>query len=519
MEMLKMQKNQQRDQWASKIGLVLAMAGNAVGLGNFLRFPMQTAQNGGGAFMIPYFIAFVFLGLPLMFVEWGMGRFGGGRGHATMPGIMALIKNNKFFRILGAIGVWLPLIVVSYYTFIESWTLGYAVLSMLGKFAPGIEPEYVRTFFTNYQNISLSNPYPYILFLITMGLNGFILYRGISQGIEKAAKILMPLLFFFAIALVVRVFTLGTPDPQNPDWNVVNGLGFIWNPDFSQMSQFRIWVAAAGQIFFTLSLGMGCIACYASYVKKDDDVVASGISTALTNEVCEVILGASIAIPLAVAFFGMQGAREVALTSGFGLGFVTMPLLFAKIPMGSLFGSLWFLLLFFAGITSSIAMGQVVVAFFEEIVGMPRKKAVLFTLGVVFLLAHLAIFVKGGLDEMDTIASTLALTFFALVEIFIWVHVFGIEQSWNELMQGAKLKLWIGFKFLSAYVAPVFIATILIGWLVQDGKKWFLATDNAAGALNIWIVRGVLILVFVLIGWLSTRNMHKTDLNHREEAA
>jgi neurotransmitter:Na+ symporter, NSS family len=515
-----MQKKQERDQWASKVGLVLAMAGNAVGLGNFLRFPMQAAQNGGGAFMIPYFIAFIFLGLPLMFVEWGMGRYGGSKGHATMSGILSLIRNNKFFRVLGAFGVWIPLLIVAYYTFIISWTLGYAFLSLFNTFAPGVEPGFVENFFTSYQSVSLSNPIPYILFIATMGINGFILYKGVSQGIEKAAKILMPLLFVFAIALVIRVFTLGAPNPAQPDWNVINGLGFIWNPDFSQLGNFKIWVAAAGQIFFTLSLGMGSIACYASYVKKNDDVVASGITTALTNEFCEVILGASIAIPLAVAFFGMQGAQQIAQTSGFGLGFVTMPLMFARIPFGSFFGFLWFMLLFFAGITSSIAMGQVVVAFFEEIVGLTKKKAVYITLGVVFLLAHLAIFTRGGLDEMDTIAGTLALTFFALVEIIIWVHVFGRERSWGELMQGAKLKLWTGFKYLSAYVAPVYIIVIIVGWLVQEGKNWFFVLNAPADQLlERWIVRGVLILIFAVLGWLATHNMHKTEIHHGEEAA
>jgi neurotransmitter:Na+ symporter, NSS family len=514
-----MHNKQERDQWASKIGLVLAMAGNAVGLGNFLRFPMQAAQNGGGAFMIPYFIAFIFLGLPLMFVEWGMGRYGGSKGHATMAGIMALIKNNKLFRVLGAFGVWIPLLIMSYYTFIISWTLGYAFLSLFNQFAPGVEPGFVEGFFTRYQNIGMNNPAPYLLFIATMGINGYILSKGISQGIEKAAKILMPLLFVFAIALVIRVFTIGTPNPAQPDWNVVNGLGFIWNPDFSQLSSFKIWVAAAGQIFFTLSLGMGAIVCYASYVKKDDDIVASGISTALTNEFCEVVLGASIAIPLAVAFFGMQGAQQIAQSSGFGLGFVTMPLMFARIPFGSIFGFMWFMLLFFAGITSSIAMGQVAVAFFQEIVGLTRKKAVLITIGATFLLAHLAIFTRGGLEEMDTLAGTLALTFFALVEIVIWVHVFGRDKSWNELTQGAKIKLWTGFKYLSAYVAPVYITVIFIGWLAQEGVNWFLVTNAPDQRFERWIVRGALILIFVILAWLSTHSVNKKQTHNSREVA
>lgn len=633
------QNNQQRDQWVSKLGLVLAMAGNAVGLGNFIRFPMQAAQNGGGAFMIPYFIALIFLGLPLMFIEWGMGRYGGSKGHATMPGILALVRNNKVFRWLGAIGVWIPLVIASYYTFIESWAMGYSIYSLMGTFGSSTKPGMVESFFSQY--VGIANFWPLAFFLITIVINGFILYQGISHGIEKAAKILMPLLFIFAIVLVVRVVTLGAPLEKHPDWNVNKGFGFVWNPKFSNSARmewddikdpetflailksprqpldkyifsnlsprtrslltahtpgevpdqqlkeavlsdinnlisrksiyspelfkgvnipkkikekigkqltgeelirfnrsllkaaypdiiaafqklniFGIWLAAAGQIFFTLSLGMGAIACYASYVKKDDDVVASGLATALTNETTEVVLGGSIAIPLAVAFFGLGAAREIASSAGLGFAFTTMPLMFGKIPLGALFGAVWFLLLFFAGITSSIAMGQIVVAFLEEIVGFSRHKSVIITMATIFILSQLAIFGfnYGAMDEMDTMAGTMGLPLFALVEVIVWVHIFGIDKSWKELMQGSKINLWQGIKWITAYVTPVFLIIIIGGWIYSDGWNW-LTMQNVAEKNHffLWITRGVLLAVFLAIGWLATHNMHRTENREEEE--
>ncbi len=503
------EKKPGRDQWASKLGLVLAMAGNAVGLGNFLRFPKEAAAAGGAPFMIPYLTAFLFLGLPLMLVEWGMGRYGGSKGHATMPGILTAIRRNKLYRWLGVFGIWIPLFIASFYTFIESWTLGYAFFSLGGQFAGGA-PEQVEAFFTTY---SAGSSVAYTFFLVTILINGIILYRGVSKGIEKTAKILMPLLFVFAIILVLRVVFLGTPDPSNPEANIANGFGFLWNPDFSQIGNFGIWVAAAGQVFFTLSLGMGAIACYASYVDKDDDVVASGITTALTNETTEVVLGGSIAIPLAVAFFGMTAVKKIAETSGFGLGFITMPLLFDKLPMGHLFGAMWFLLLFFAGITSSIAMGQIVVAFFQEIVGFSHKKSVLITMGTIFVMSHLAIFLKGGLDEMDYWAGTVGISIMALVTILVWVHVFGIHKSWRELMRGSKIRLWEGIKYITAFISPVYLMVILFGWLVQQGPKIFtMEAIPADQHTHRWIVRGVMLVTFLVIGWFATKDFDKEKI-------
>jgi NSS family neurotransmitter:Na+ symporter len=211
--------------------------------------------------------------------------------------------------------------------------------------------------FSGITNPAVVIPYlAIVFFFITLGINLWILSRGVSQGIEKLAKIAMPILFVFAFILVIRVLTLKAPNPAIPENSVRNGFAYLWNPDFSQITKAKPWLAAAGQIFFTLSIGTGSILTYASYVKKREDIALTGLSTSITNEFAEVILGGSIAIPIAVAFFGLAETQEIAKGGAYNLGFAAMPIIFQKLPFGHILGDMWFLLLFFAGITSSVAL-------------------------------------------------------------------------------------------------------------------------------------------------------------------
>src|SRR3989338_10060709 len=360
----------EREIWATRIGLILAMAGNAIGLGNFLRFPVQCAGNGGGAFLVPYFIALILLGIPLMWVEWAMGRFGGGHGHGTTPGMFHKLWHHPLAKYLGTIGIFISFGVAVYYVYIESWTLGYTFFSATGKYFGLQTREAMGAFLGSYQGKIHTEHFiglwaAYLFYLVALALNIYILSKGIVKGIELLDKIAMPLLFIMAILLVIRVFSLGTPDPAQPENSIINGLGFMWNPDLASLKNAKVWLAAAGQIFFTLSVGFGAIQTYASYLRKNDDVALNGLTTAVTNEFAEVILGGSIAIPVAVAFFGVAGTAAIAQGGAFDLGFQSMPLIFQKIPLGQLFGTLWFALLFIAGMTSSVAIIQPLMAFLQ----------------------------------------------------------------------------------------------------------------------------------------------------------
>ena len=224
-----------RAQWASRIGLILAMAGNAIGLGNFLRFPVKAAANGGGAFMIPYFCALLFLGMPLMWVEWSMGRHGGVHGHGTTPGMFALMWKHPAAKYLGALGISLPFTIVIYYNFIESWTLGFAWFSGTGKYFGLTTREAMGQFLRGFQGVEHNQFFaswlPIIIFFaLTLSINYYFLRKGISKGIEVLAKIGMPVLFVFGIILAVRVLTLGTP-PAGVS-SVGAGMGLHVEPRF-----------------------------------------------------------------------------------------------------------------------------------------------------------------------------------------------------------------------------------------------------------------------------------------------
>jgi len=469
-------KNPSREVWSSRLGIIMAVAGSAIGLGNFLRFPAKVAMNGGGAFMIPYFVSLLLLGIPLVWIEWTLGRYGGGFGHGTAPGIFHNIwQKNRFIKYFGIIGIFGPIIIFSYYLFIESWTLAYSCFSILGKYSSIADQAGMKDFLSGYQGLVQNQHFrsilpAYIFFLIAFGLNMTVIYHGIRGGIEKFCKVAMPLLFLFSIILFVRVLTLGTPDTLKPDWNINNGLGFVWNPDFSALLSAKVWLEAAGQIFFTLSVGIGVILTYASYLSKADDVVLSGTTAVSTNTIAEVILGGTIILPAAFVFFGPTDTQAVASSGIFNLGFVTMPLVVNHLPLPEIMGFVWFFLLFLAGITSSVSLAQPAVAFLEDEFNISRKKAVGIFGIVAFALCQPAIFFlkNGVVDELDFWGGTFFLVLFATVEVILFSWIFGMNKAWDEIHQGADMQIPRIYRFIIKYITPLFLFTILGVWFWQE---------------------------------------------------
>ncbi len=465
-----------RDTWGSRLGIIMAVAGSAVGLGNFLRFPAKVASNGGGAFMIPYFISLFFLGIPLMWIEWTLGRYGGGFEHGTAPGIFHSVwQKNRFIKYFGVIGIFGPLVIFIYYTYIESWTLAYSLFSLMGKYSAITTQASMRGFLSGFQGLEKNQYFngigtAYLFFLITFAANIWVIYYGIKGGIEKLCKWAMPLLFIFGFILMFRVITLGTPDLTKPDWNISNGFGFLWNPDFSALKSAKVWLEAAGQIFFTLSVGIGVILTYASYLSKGDDVVLSGLSASSTNELAEVILGGSIIIPAAFVFFGPIDTQSIARSGVFNLGFVTMPLVLNQLPLTQILGFFWFFLLFLAGITSSISLAQPAVAFLEDEFDINRKKAVGIFGVVAFILCQPAIFFlsKGVVDELDFWGGTFFLVLFATIETILFAWVFGMDNAWDEIHKGADMRVPRIYKFIIKYITPLFLFFILGIWFWQE---------------------------------------------------
>jgi SNF family Na+-dependent transporter len=512
------QVQQSNEAWGSRIGLILAMAGNAVGLGNFLRFPGQAAANGGGSFMIPYFIAFILLGIPLMWIEWGIGRNGGRFRKGHIPGMFAVLWKHPAAKYLGVIGLVIPLVVLSYYVILMSWTLAFTWFSLTGDYWGNTTQEAMSGYLTSYQIIGDGSTHatwvPFAFYAVSLFLTIFVLSRGISGGIEKLAKFGMPILFFFAVVLAVRVLFLGGGENGV---SPVQGYEFIYKPDLSRLGDATVWLAAAGQIFFTLSVGMGTLQTYASYLSTKDDIALSGVATAATNETVEVVLGGSIAIPAAVAFFGVAGAMQVAQSGSFNLGFVSMPIVFQNMAFGQVFGAMWFGLLFFAGITSSVAMATPIVAFFREEFGYRRETVSWIVGGVAFAFGLLTIvwLRYGMLDEWDYWAGEFGLAVMAFIEVILFMWVFKPENAWRSIHQGADVRIPGIFKFIMTFVTPLYLGVILVWWgitkaipiLTLEGGKSAAGVIPEGGAIYVHIARLLIVaiivffLVMIRIAW------------------
>ncbi|HCR36938.1 MAG TPA: sodium:calcium symporter, partial [Opitutae bacterium] len=233
----KQTKKALKESWSSRIGVILAVAGSAIGIGNFLRFPGQIAEFGGGAFMIAYFIAFLVLGLPLCWAEWTVGRYAGRLGFHSIPGIVTAITKRPFGKYNGALCLVIPTIVFMYFVCVQSWCLGYALNFLFGKihFTDAHDAAVFFANFTGLENIggsfqiSWDKALPFLIVAFTA--NFILIYRGVAKGIEWFCKFAMPILLILALIVLGRVLTLGTPNPESaPDANISNGLGFMWNP-------------------------------------------------------------------------------------------------------------------------------------------------------------------------------------------------------------------------------------------------------------------------------------------------
>ncbi|HEX6985990.1 MAG TPA: sodium-dependent transporter [Planctomycetaceae bacterium] len=512
--------------WQSRLGVIMAVAGSAVGLGNFLRFPGQAAQNGAGAFMVPYFISLLLLGIPLAWAEWTMGRYGGTRGFNSAPGIFAVLFGRPQARYIGTLGLLIPLVIYMYYVFIEAWCLGYAWNYLDGDLM-GLSggPAAYGKFFDEYVGTGadgfLMTPEAtsaelLSLLVLTFGLNFVLIYRGVSRGIETFCKYAMPLMAFCAICVLIRVLTLPPQDGRS----VLDGLGFMWNPDFEELKDPQTWIAAAGQIFFSLSVGFGVIINYASYLSRRDDVALSGATACTTNEFFEVCLGGMITLPAAFLFLG-----ATAGTFGtFGLGFNALPNVFAQMPFGRVFGFLWFFMLFLAAITSSISMLQPVIAFLEEGFGLKRHASAAL-LGLITAMGTFFVvyYSKGliALDTMDFWVGTVAIFVFGMVQALVYGWVFGIRRGETSMHEGAHVRVPRLVQYVLKYVAPLYLGTIFLTFCWQNVPgyvKTIAETPQARATIFFILLVFAFLLLLVHVAGRRWAREGRYDVASRDES-
>lgn len=507
-----------QESWNSRIGVIMAVAAGSVGLGNFLRFPGQVAQFGGGAFMIAYFISFLIIGLPIGWVEWTIGRQGGKKGFFACPGILNALWKHPLAKYIGVIGTVVPLGIFAYYLYVQGWCLGYAINFLMGKMNFADAPA-SSNFWANFVGIHNNGSlldwgmHSFGLFvLIAFAVNILIITIGVSKGIEYFTKKAIPTLIILAFIVLIRVLTLGTPDSTKPDNTVLNGLGFMWNPNKTYLTEYQadakkwvniqlitteqehseslslvnenpnqyqikketilhqlqkpaLWLAAGGQIFFSLCIGAGVILVYASYMKENDDVVLSNLTSMSTNEFCEVALGGLITIPAAFAFLGAVGVMGQGT---FGLGFNVLPLVFSEMPLGRYFGFLFFILLYLASVSGTIAMLQVGLSFFRETLFPDRKKAIkaLTVIGALlaFTVCWLTKDIK-GLDTVDFWVTNVLMFIMAGAEVILFAWILNLDSNIAEANRGAAFKLPKVFRFVIKYITPLFLLIVFCFWL------------------------------------------------------
>ncbi|MBP3402844.1 MAG: sodium-dependent transporter, partial [Alphaproteobacteria bacterium] len=333
-----------RASWGSKLGLILASAGSAIGLGNLWRFPFIAAENGGGSFLFIYLLCTFSVGITLVFAESALGI------KAKSDPIGAFSWINPRLKFIGAIGVFTSAIIVPYYSVVGGWIVAYIVKSFSVSAIENFEAHFTQF---------ISSPLPPVLFFYIYLLStAAVVYMGIEKGIEKFCKLMMPLLFLLLIMLMIRVLTLD---------NAWEGVKFFFMPDFSKMTA-KTMLAAMGQVFFSISVGMGIYITYGSYV-KDDISVGKTMWPVVSLDVLVSLLTGLTIFP-AVFAFGLP------MNAGPSLTFITLPKIFAAIPFGQFFGLVFFIILLGAAVTSSISLMEVVTTFLCDQVKMTRKKAV-----------------------------------------------------------------------------------------------------------------------------------------------
>ena len=440
-----------RDSFASSFGVLVALAGSAVGLGNLWRFPYLVGENGGAAFILIYLGFVILAGLPVMLAEFIIGR----RGQASARGAFQKLAPGTHWGIVGVLGVICCVFILSFYSVVGGWCTEYLFKSVRFDFTESNQ-EALKTMFSSF---SSSVWLPILCHTIFLALTAGVVIAGVQNGIEKFSKVMMPLLFLIIIGIAVRSMTLPGSGP---------GLKFLFQPDWSKVTS-QTFLAALGQAFFSLSLGSCMVVTYASYVKKDANIISLSSQTAIADTLFAIIAGCAI-MP-AVFAFGISPGE------GPDLVFVTLPHIFSQMPLGGVIAIFFFVALLLAALTSSISMLEVIVAFCIEEFKMKRKVAVIVVFFFIWILGCLCSLSMGPLsnwkilgktifDFFDFISADFLMLIGGLLIVIFAGWKLGKAAVFDELTNGGThhVPAWMlkTILFLIRYVAPAALLTIAI---------------------------------------------------------
>lgn len=439
----------ERALFATKIGVIAATVGSAVGLGNFWRFPYEAGTHGGGAFLLVYLGCVLLIGIPVMCAEFIIGR----GTHKNISGALKqLLPGTKYYR-FSFIGITASILILSFYSVVAGWTMEYALQALLGNLSASDSAAYSERF----NQFCSSNWRPLMWTLIFLFVNAMIILRGVQKGIERISNILLPLLFLMLVAFAVNSLTLP---------GAADGLRFLFSPDFSQITP-SVILGAMGQAFFSLSLGLSCLLVYSSYFSDSTKLVRSASIIAVLDTVVAVMSG--VVIFPAVFSFGAEPSQGPKLV------FEVLPSIFAMMPGGYLWAVLLFVLLFFASITSSISMSEISIAYFTEEFSMSRTRATC-TLTVIAVVLGACCALSFGMLSDFTIAGMTVFDLFDFVSSNVLLPIggflFSIYVGWildrkmvkNQLTNGGKIKVY-SYRliiFSMRWVAPIAILLIFL---------------------------------------------------------
>ena len=439
----------QRDSFTGKIGIIAAVAGSAVGLGNIWKFPYITGIFGGGAFVLVYLICIGMVGLPVMLSEFVIGR----NAQKNAVGSFKKLAPGKPWFFAGVMGVVAAFMILAFYGVVAGWTLEYLAKAIINSFA-GKNPAQLEGMFGGFISQVIR---PIVWQIIFMGLTCWIVLAGIKGGIEKASKLLMPVLLLIIVILNIRALTLPGAGA---------GLSFLFKPDFSKLSAEGV-LSALGHAFFSLSLGMGTLITYSSYMGKQENLGSTAVQCTIADT--GIALLAGIAIFPAVFAFGIEPG------AGPGLVFITLPNVFQQMPGGYIFSLLFFLLLAVAALTSSISILEVVVAYFSEELKLGRRNAtVLATISITIVgipcslsmgaMSTVQLFGRTFFDWLDYIASNILLPIGGLLIVAFVGWYLGHDRAKGEVTNEGKLKAgyFSLFLFLAKFIAPIVIAIVFL---------------------------------------------------------
>lgn len=448
-----------RGQWSGKLGFILAAAGSAIGLGNIWRFPYSAGEGGGGVFVLIYLVFVLLVGVPVILAELSIGR----KTRRNPVGAYKALVPGTWWPILGGLGVFTGFAILAFYSVVAGWTVGYLYKAATGAFGAAITAEESGQVFSSLVG---DGGYAILLTAIFMLLTVLIVRGGVSEGIERATKILMPLLFAILVLLAIRALTL----PGG-----IQGLEYLFRPDFSKVS-IGVVMSALGQALFSLSLGMGAMITYGSYFPKDENLWFAGASVAFFDTLIAVLAG--LIIFPALFYAGVDPG------AGPGLVFVVLPTIFHSLPAGTLFAVAFYALLAIAALTSTISLLEVVVSYFIDERGWRRNKAAWILGGACFIFAVPSAVSQGasgffsslpdiGLDWLtlqNNIWGNYSLSVGAMLTCIFIAWKWGIPKALESLEEGSHAVPVRGFwGFLIRYVCPLALIMILV-YIVITGQ-------------------------------------------------